>query len=401
MKNNINILIPSLVLVLLSACGGEQADGLAGKKEQLQSYKQEIKDLQAKVENLEAEIAAEDPDYVSANRNTTLVTTRQVVNDAFAHFVEVRGSVTSRRNVTISAQTPAMVQNVVVEEGMKVRKGQLLIRQEAETLLRNIEELKTSLELAETRFRRQANLWDKNIGTEFQYLEAKNAKESLERKLASLNAQLNNYMVRAPFSGTVDEIFVKEGEMAQPGVPLLRLVSLSDMFIEADVSEAYLGEFEQGDSVIVSFPSLNKSVRSVISSVGQVINENNRTFKVEVRLPDEKLLLRPNLMAVVKLKDFEEEDALIIPTNLIQNDQKGDFVYIAVEGPEGDGYVAQKRHIERGKTYKDMTMVASGLQGDEMLIDEGFREVAQGVSLRFAGQDERVAMDTKNISANQ
>lgn len=401
MKNTITILVTIIAVFGLYACGDEQAEGLAGKKDQLQQYKQEIKDLETKVADLEEQIAAEDPDYVNANRNTTLVTTREVVNDTFQHFVEVRGSVTSRSNVTISAQTPAMVQNVAVEEGTKVRKGQLLVRQEAETLLSNIEELKTSLELAETRFRRQSNLWDKNIGTEFQYLEAKNAKESVERKLASLNAQLNNYIIRAPFSGTVDDVFVKEGEMAQPGVPLLRLVSLSNMFIEADVSEAYLGEFEQGDSVIVSFPSLNKSVRSVISSVGQVINENNRTFRVEVSLPDDKVLLRPNLMAVVKLKDFEEEDALVVPTNLIQNDQKGDFVYIAVQSTEQNGYIAQKKHITRGKTYKDMTMVASGLQGDEQLIDEGFREVAQGVSLRFAGQDDRVAMDNKNISANQ
>jgi RND family efflux transporter MFP subunit len=395
------IIVTIIATLGLFACAEEQSEGLAGKKDQLQQYKQEIKALEDKVAELESQIAAEDPDFVNANRNTTLVTTRDVINDTFEHFVEVRGSVTSRRNVTISAQTPAMVLNIAVEEGTKVRKGQLLVRQEAETLLRNIEEIKTSLELAETRFRRQSNLWDKNIGTEFQYLEAKNAKESLERKLASLNAQLDNYIIRAPFSGTVDEVFVKEGEMAQPGVPLLRLVSLSNMYIEADVSEAYLGEFEQGDSVIVTFPSLNRNVQSIISSVGQVINENNRTFKVEVRLPDDDLLLRPNLMAVVKLKDFEEEDALIVPTNLIQNDQKGDFVYIAVESAEQKGYVAQKKHIQRGKTYKDMTMVASGLQGDEQLIDEGFREVAQGVSLRFAGQDDRVAMDSKNISANQ
>jgi membrane fusion protein, multidrug efflux system len=394
MENSIKIILYVTLLFGFTACGDQSADGLAGKKDQLKQYKQDVKDLQAKIDDLEKQIAADDPDFVNSNRNTTLVTTREVNIGTFEHFVEVRGSVTSRRNVTISAQTPAMVQNVVVEEGTKVRKGQLMVRQEAETLLRNIEELKTSLELAETRFRRQANLWDKNIGTEFQYLEAKNAKESLERKLASLNAQLDNYKIRAPFSGTVDEVFVKEGEMAQPGVPLLRLVSLSNMYIEADVSEAYLGEFEQGDSVIVTFPSLKKDVLSVISSVGQVINENNRTFKVEVKLPDDKLLLRPNLMAVVKLKDFQEEDALTVPTNLIQNDQKGDFVYLAVQSEETSSYIAQKRHIQRGRTYKDMTMVDSGLQGDEKLIDQGFREVAQGVSLRFAGQDDRVAMET-------
>ncbi len=400
MKNNISLLISAAALLLLAACGGEQPDGLEGKKAQLQEYKQEVRELQDNIKNLEEEISMEDPDFLNTGRNATLVTTIDVENQTFEHFVEVRGSVTSRRNVTVSAQAPAMVMNVSVDEGQEVKKGELLLRQDAETLLRNIEELKTSLELAETRFRRQTNLWEQNIGTEFQYLEAKNAKESLERKLASLNSQLNNYYIRAPFSSTVDEVFIKEGEMAQPGVPLLRLVSLRNMYIEADISETYLGEFEKGDSVIVYFPSLDKNVRSVISSVGQVINENNRTFKVEVKLPNDESLLRPNLMAVVRLQDFIEEDALIVPTNLILSDQRGDFVYVAAPSAEGDNYVAQKQHIQRGKTYKDKTMVQSGLQGNERLIDQGFREVAEGINLRFAGQDENIALDTKSVSAN-
>jgi multidrug efflux pump subunit AcrA (membrane-fusion protein) len=191
----------------------------------------------------------------------------------------------------------------------------------------------------------------------------------------------------------VDEVFIKEGEMAQPGVQLLRLVSLRNMYIEADVSESYLGEFETGDTVMVQFPSLNKSMRSVISSVGQVINENNRTFKVEVRLPDDESLLRPNLMAVLRLKDFEKQNALMVPTNLILSDQKGDFVYVAADAPEGDGLIASKQHIERGKTYEDMTLVNAGLSGDEQLVDEGFRDVAQGVKLRISGQTEGLAME--------
>jgi len=396
MRHSSALIIFTTVLLGLSACGDDQqGGGIEDKKTQLKAYKQEARELQDKIESLEQEIASADPNFVSTDRNATLVTTAPVEQGTFQHFVEVRGSVTSRRNVTISAQSPAMVQQVSTEEGQKVRKGQLLVRQNAETILRNIDEVKTSQELAETRFRRQANLWEQNIGTEFQYLEAKNAKESMERSLASLQAQLSNYLIRAPFSGTVDEVFIKEGEMAQPGVQLLRLVSLRNMYIEADVSESYLGEFDTGDSVMVHFPSLNKNVRSVISSVGQVINENNRTFKVEVKLPDDELLFRPNLMAVLSLKDFEKQDALMIPTNLILSDQQGDFVYVAAEATEGEGYVASKQHIERGRTYKDMTVVTSGLRGDEQLIDDGFRDVAEGVKLRFAGQSEGLAMEKR------
>lgn len=401
MKNNLSLWISFAVVLGFTACNSEQLEGLEGKKAQLKEYKEEARELQKKIKSLEEDIATEDPDFLNTGRNATLVTTIDVENETFQHFVEVRGSVTSRSNVTLSAQTPAIVTGVTVDEGDEVNKGKLLLRQDAQTLLRNIEEIKTSLELAETRFRRQSNLWDQNIGTEFQYLEAKNAKESLERKLASLNSQLSNYYLRAPFSGTVDEIFIKEGEMAQPGVPMMRLVSLKNMYIEADVSETYLGEFKKGDSVTVYFPSMDRNLRSVISSVGQVINENNRTFKVEVKLPDDDMLLRPNLLAVVKLQDFVERDALIVPTNLILNDQKGDFVYVAVPAEEGSGYVAQKQHIQRGKTYNNNTMVQSGLQGNEQLIDQGFREVAEGVNLRFAGQEESTAMESQSISANK
>jgi RND family efflux transporter MFP subunit len=398
MKNTLSI-VGFAALLVLASCG-EQGDELSQKKSQLQEYKQEIKDLEAKVAELESEVASMDPDFASTEKNATLVTTIPVTNETFKHFVEVRGSVTSRRNVTVSAEAPAMVTQVVVDEGEEVRKGQVLVRQDAETLMRNIDEIKTSLELAETRFRRQTNLWDQNIGTEFQYLESKNAKESLDRRLASLQSQLNSYIIRAPFNGTIDEVFIKEGEMAQPGVPLLRLVSLSDMYIETDVSEAYLGEFEKGDSVEVSFPSLNKTINTVISAVGKVINENNRTYTVEVKLPGNEDFLRPNLMAVVKLKDFEQDDALIVPTNLILNDKKGDFIYVAVNNPDGEGLIAEKKHIQRGKTYNNMTMVESGLSGNEKVVDEGFRDVAEGVNLRVSENETESSVAANTVSAN-
>lgn len=396
--DKIKVLIITVLILSIYGCGNETGD-LEAKKEQIQAYKEQIQELESKMKSLEEEVAASDPTFASAtDRNATLVTTIPIKETTFEHFVEIRGEVTSRRNVTISAQVPAMVVNVPATEGETVRKGEVLLTQDAETIRTNIDEVKTSLDLAETRFRRQTNLWEQNIGTEFQYLEAKNAKESLERKLASLNAQLSNYIIRAPFSGTIDEVFAKEGEMAQPGVPLIRLVSLSNMFIEANVSEAYLGQFEKGDSVEVHFPTLDKTINTTISSVGQVINQNNRTYTVEVKIPNDEASLRPNMLAELRLKDFEQQNAMVIPTNLIQNDNQGDFVYVASSTEGSDELVAEKKHITRGKTYQNQTMIESGLTGDEQLIDQGFRNVAEGVTVRIDKSNNNQSLNASALS---
>ena len=377
MKNYITYL--SLGFFLLAvACGGDQ-DELSEKKSQLQEYREEAKELRAKIASLEEEIAAQDSTFGRRDK-ATLVTTLPVTTKNFEHFLEVRGSVESEQNVTMSAKAPGVVERILVQEGDQVKRGQMLMTQDSETIRRNIEELKTSLDLATTVYERQKNLWDQKIGTEIQFLQAKNNKESLERRIASAQSQRNNYIIRAPFAGSVDNIIIKEGEMAQPGLPLLRLVSLQDMHIEADVSEAYLGKFNVGDSVQVTFPSLNKTITSTISAVGQVIDQNNRTFSIEVKLPPREDMLRPNLLAVVKIKDFEQQEAIVVPTNLILNDNQGDFVYVV---QENDGVpVATKKPVERGLSYQGETLIESGLTAGDRLVNEGFRSVAEGTQLK-------------------
>ena len=388
-----SIIVLSLSLLLLAACNSNDDGGNGGntneieaKKQQLATYKKEMNELNQKISSLEQEIAAQDPSFAQQNRKATLVTTVPVQTKTFRHFVEVRGSVASRKNVTLSTEVPGRIQGVQVKEGQSVSKGQVLLSLDAETTQNNIKELETALELATTRFERQANLWEKKIGTEMQYLEAKNQKESLERSLATARSQLALTVIRAPFSGSIDKVMVREGEMAQPGVPLVRIVSLTDMYIEADLSESLLGKFQKGDSVEVRFPSFNKKLQSTINAIGQVIDPNNRTFTVEISLPENDELLKPNLLAIVRISDFEAKEAVVVPTNLIQTDNSGDFIYIAKQGEE-EVMEAEKVHVERGLTYENETMITSGLQGGEKLIKEGFREVAEGVAVREAEQN--------------
>lgn len=373
MKTNI-IIILGLIAISFSAC--EQQDPLQAKKEELKSEKAKLQKIKTSIVELEKEISALDPDFAKKNRRATLITTINVEKQSFEHYVEVSGAVKSRKNVMISSENMGSVNRILVKEGSDVKKGQLIMSMDVEIYQRSLDQLKTELTLAETMFEKQSNLWSQNIGTEVQYLESKNRKESLENQIANIRTQVSKSQIRAPFSGTIENVVVREGEMAQMGSPLVRIVNHRDMYIKADLSESHIGKFKKGDKVIIHFPSINKTIESRISSVGQVIDEMNRTFSIEALLPLTSFTIKPNLLAVVKMKDFENNNAVVLSTKLIQKDNKGDFVFI-VEN-DNDESIAKKIKIERGITYKNNTMITSGLSGTEILINEGFREVADG-----------------------
>ena len=291
----------------------------------------------------------------------------------FEHKIEVRGNVQSRTNVYISAETMGQLTALNIVEGQYVNKGQVLATIDSESIEKNIAEVENQLEFATTVFEKRERLWKQNIGTEIDYLQAKNNKESLEKSLETLNTQLDKTKIKAPFSGTVEEVPVSAGQIVQPGTPVAFLVSNQNMYINAEISEAYIGKFERGDEVTVSFPSLGKTYQSTIASIGSVINQASRTFTVEVKLPNDKDLLKTNLVAVLKMTDYEAEDAVVIPSRIIQEDLDGNFVYL-VEG----GKKAKKVHVKLGYSYDNKTEVLSGLSGGEAVVDKGNRIIADG-----------------------
>ncbi len=373
-----NIIILGIFALTVSACG--QNGDVEAKKEQLKKKKEQLQKIQASIIELEKEISTLDPEFGKLNRKATLITTTTVEKKDFEHFVEVTGAVKSRRNILISAENMGSIQRIPVKEGYEVKKGQLILSMDTELLERELDRLETEYELAKTMFEKQSNLWKQNIGTEVQYLEAKNRKETLENQIANIKTQISKSRVRAPFEGTIEEVFVKIGEMAQVGSPLVRIVNHHDMYVKADLSEAYIGNFKKGDPVIIRFPSINQTIESTISSVGQVIDEMNRTFSIEALLPQTEFTIKPNLIAIVKIKDYHKEDAVVIPSKLIQKDNRGDFVFIADQ--DSNELVAKKVQIQRGKTYKSTTMITDGLKGGETLINEGFRDVAEGTKVK-------------------
>jgi len=368
--------LPLIALILLTvACAKDES--VEAKKDELQDLKVQLNEIKTNIKTLETEIATIDPEFAKENRKSLLITTASARQGRFEHYVELTGSVLSKKNVSISAETMGRILSVTAVEGMKLEKGAILATIDSESMERTMDEVKNSLSLARTLFEKQERLWNQQIGTEVQYLESKNRVEGLERNLASLRTQMDKSVVRAPFAGSVETVSVRQGELVQPGALMFQFVGISDLFIEADISESYVGVLDRGDSVDVSFPSINEGVKTKVSAVGAIINPNNRTFKVEVFLP-RIASIKPNMISVLKIQDYAAANAVIIPSHLILSDNRGDYVFRVVDG------IAKKTYIKRGKTFEQETEILDGLTGTEILVDKGFREVGDNFSVNIA-----------------
>ena len=383
-----------IIILTAAACGeSNENKSLEAKKTELEKARKEFQDLKMKIVGLETELSAMDPEFARQNNKAVLVSTFVAEHKPFEHKVEVRGAVQSRRNVMLSAQTAGEIRRINVREGQNISAGQVLIELDADVIRKTIDELKTSIELATTVYEKQSKLWEQKIGTEVQYLQAKNNKESLEGKLATAYAQLNLAIIKAPFSGTVDELPARLGEMAAPGIPLIRIVSTDEMYLKSDVSERFIGRFKAGDKVDILFPLLNKKLESQIASLGQVINEENRTFEVEVKLPKVDFIVKPNQVVVLQLRDYVNQEALAVPTRLIQRDEDGQYIYV-VEKRE-NATVARKVHVDTGISSVNETEIVEGLKGEEQIVDQGFRDLTEGVEVTVAAESTEVKVAKK------
>lgn len=370
-------IITFLFIALVAVSCSQGQEGVEGKKARLTEAKAEIKALRTEMETLEAEIIAEDPSFNKPTEAATLVTTLPVAKTNFEHKIQVRGNVDSRTNVNVSAEMMGLLTAVNIQEGQYVKQGQVLAVIDSDNLQKSIAELENQLQFATTIYEKRDRLWKKNIGTEIDYLQAKNNKEALENQLATLNTQLDKAEIKAPFSGTIEQVPVKQGQVIQPGSPVAFLVSSSDMYISAEVSESYIAKFKRGDKVSVNIPSLDENFDSQIVSVGRVINPASRTFTIEVKLPRNDAYLKTNLVTRIMLTDYTADKAIVIPSRIIQEDLDGNFVYLV------KGKKASKAHVKLGYSYDNHTEVISGLSGGEVVVDKGNRTVADGTTINI------------------
>ena len=302
----------------------------------------------------------------------------------FNHYFKVYGVVESNQAITLTSETSGKVLTIKVERGQRVKRGQLLAELDASVLKKNKAELETGLDLAQKIFTKQEKLWiDEKIGSEVQYLEAKNSKESLERKLETVNAQIAMTRIRAPFSGIVDEIFPKVGEMASPQVEMFRLVNLSSVYLTADVSEYYVGKVVNGTKTKVKFTNLEEELDSKVIQVGNFINPNNRTFKINVALTGDPKKFKPNMMASVQINDYAAENTIVLNSRVVQETTSGEsFIYVLDNLTEDLGVVARKI-VTIGPSFEGEIEIKEGLDGSELVIDRGSRSVKIGQKVRL------------------
>lgn len=380
-KSSIWITSAWLFAIVLYACSeGSSPDKL---KTQLEEKRKALAILKKEVKVLEDSLSKIDPSYGNPADKSVLVTAIAVVEEPFEHKMLVSGTVGSRKNINVSAETMGKINRLSVKEGDKVRRGQVIAQVDAEVMVRNLQEMKTSYELLKTLFEKQEKLWKQSIGSELQYLQAKNNKESMEKRIAALNSQISQATIKAPFDGTIESILVNEGEMAAPGLPICRMVGSQDQYLQADVTEQMIGKVKKGDKVNVEFPSLGKSITTTVSAVGDVINPENRTFSVEFNLPASSAAqFKPNLTAVVQLIDYQNTKAIAVPSNYILNDNKGSYVYVIKQ--ENDQALADRRYIDRGLSFDTRTEVLKGLAAGEQIVGEGVREVVDGVAVTIS-----------------
>lgn len=352
-----------LVLLMTAACS-------ESKKDKLAKLQQEKAKIEAAILELQKGEVADTTAQKAREVSTQIIDLRP-----FDYVIHTQGQVASKTNVNVSAKMSGVITQVSVREGDLVKAGQALAQIDNAAMRSSTEELKTNLELAKTVHERQKNLWNQNIGTEVQYLQAKANYESLQKRLASMQEQLDNYTIRAPFSGSVDAVNVKVGEAAMPGMPSFIVNNISNMNAALKISEAYIAKIKKGDPATLTFSELGKTIQSQVSFAGRNIDANSRTFPVEVKLPPSQEI-RPNMTVLVRIVFHHENSALCIPIHAVQDINGEKVVYVAEQN--GKNWEARRRAVEIKGVFDDMAHVSSGIKEGDRLVTVGFQGLNDG-----------------------
>jgi len=377
-------------LMLFASCGGDAGKSVEtliaeGNLEALRGKKSELADrqktLNAQMQKLDSAIGS-----FNGHEKLPLVTTIIARTHQFDHFLELQGGVKTKQNVLIYPEMQGTLEQVYVKEGQSVSKGQILAAIDDGGMGSQLAQLKTQAALAETTFERQKRLWEQNIGSEIQYLQAKANFEASDNAVHQAESQLGKSTIRAPFSGIIDDVIKDQGTVVSPGPgsEIFRIVNLSDMYIEVDVPESYVAGIQKGSVANVYFPALGDTVVTEIRQTSNFINPNNRAFSVEIPVPNKKGTIKPNLTAKVSLNDYSNEAAITIPQSIISENAEGQqYIYVAEATNEENKAVVSRRIITTGKTQGDIVEVITGIKAGDQLIKEGARTVKEGQSVQI------------------
>lgn len=387
MKNLFYIFSLSLLLVNVS-CGEAKKNSTeavleSNDVEKIQQKRDELTNqlvaLETDIKQLDAKLKEINPE-----KNIPLITAYKVEENEFIHYLELQGSVETRQNVVLNAEMGGILEKIYVNEGQKVSRGQTLARIDDGGLSQQLAQMQIQLDLAKTTFERQKRLWDQQIGSEIQYLQAKSAYEGQVNAVNQMKSQVGKSVITAPFSGIIDDIITEEGNVVSPGqTPILRLVNLSDMYIKTAVPETYIADVTEGKSVEVTFPVLGETVDTKIRQTGSYINPNNRTFNAEVEVPNKNRNIKPNLTARLKINDYTNENAILVPQNIISENADGEQYLYVLNDLNGEKAVAKRVIVETGKTQGDKIEILNGLKDGDLVIQEGARSVKEGQTVKL------------------
>ncbi len=386
MKTIYSILFVSLFLV---SCGGENKATLeeviaTNDLQKIRAKKSELDQqklaLQEEIKLLNNAIAKLD-----TIKKVSLVTAIELKEELFSHYLEIQGDVKTKQNVLIYPEMAGTLETVKVKEGQKVAKGQILAVIDDGGMANQVAQLEAQVSLAKTTFERQKNLWEQKIGSEIQYLQSKTNYESLSNQLAQLKSQIDKFNIRAPFSGIIDDVIKDQGNVVAPGPgsEIFRIINLNNMYLEADVPETYIAAITPGKDVEIYFPVLGETVTTKVRQTGNFINPANRTFRVEITVPNTKGNIKPNLTAKIKINDYTSENAILIPQSIISENAAGDQYVYRVE-KNNNKNIAKQTIVTTGKTQGDVIEILKGVSTGDLLIQAGARSVKDGQEIKIA-----------------
>ncbi|GAA3555788.1 efflux RND transporter periplasmic adaptor subunit [Snuella lapsa] len=384
------IYISLLSTIILSSCSGTSKksveDIIASKdKTAIETKRSELKKQQHQIatdlEKIEAEL-----DKLNNKKVLPLITTLAIEKEEFNHFLEIQGSVKTKQNIVLYPEFSGTLTSVYVKEGQKVSKGQTLAKIDDGGLSQQLSQAKTQAALAKTTYERQKRLWEQKIGSEIQFLQAETTFKAAQNTVRQLQSQLRKTLIKAPFSGIIDDVITEQGSVVAPGQPaLLRIVNLDNMYIEAEVPETHLPNVTKDKKVEVSFPVLDKTITTSVRQVGNFINPNNRAFKVEVAVPNKDGDIKPNLTSKLKINDYTNPAAILIPQNIISENSLGEqYVFVVDSIGENNTGKAKKAIITTGKTQGDFIEVLTGLEAGNAVIKDGARSVQDGQEVEIS-----------------
>ncbi|OFX51646.1 MAG: hypothetical protein A2046_09810 [Bacteroidetes bacterium GWA2_30_7] len=360
----------SIIILVIFFVSCKNAD----KKVELEGLKKQYEELSEKIKTLEEEIAKTDSNVV---QNSKFVQVNEVKTQKFEHYIEVQGKVDGDKNVAVNAQSMGVISDIFVKEGDEVSEGQVLAQIDASVLEQGIKELEASMSFVDTLYQKQKRLWEQKIGSEVQYLTAKNNKESLEKKRKTLLEQFEMSKIKSPISGTIEEIPIKIGQSIAPGFPAFRIVNFSTVKVYADVAESYSSKIKKGNNVNIFFPDFNEELSANIDFASKYISPINRTFQVEVRLTETKDIdFRANMIAVIKINDYRSDSAVVVPINLVQKSMNSTYVFLAYN--DGNNIIAKKCDVEIGFIYNGLAEIKKGLKAGDKIITSGYQDLMEG-----------------------